>query len=157
MASIKGIELKSVKTFRSTEYPTNYQGKVYFNGKNQGFWSQDGWGGPDQYDFDTSELDKVAKDYYGPDSIYGLECLLGELLTLRDYETTYKKAVKEGYASVVIMTDGYFESYVKVPKDKNKEVILQKCESFIKKFEQKSKSKDKIKVSVFTDLSDFVQ
>ncbi len=44
MASIKGIEIKNVKTFRGHEYPTNYQGNIYFNGVKKGFWSQDGWG-----------------------------------------------------------------------------------------------------------------
>ena len=57
MASIKGIELKNIKTFRGVEYPVNYQGNIYYNGKKLGFWSQDSWGGPDSYDFNTDELD----------------------------------------------------------------------------------------------------
>ena len=157
MASIKGIEIKNVKTFRGQEYPTNYQGTIYFNGKKKGFWSQDSWGGPDCYDFDTTELDVVAKEFYGPDSIYDLDCLLHEVLVLKDYEKIYKKAVKDGYASVVILSDGFYESYIKVPRDKDKDVIIKKCSSYIKDFEKKSHYKDKIKTMVFTDIADFAQ
>jgi hypothetical protein len=157
MASIKGIEIKGIKTFRGTEYPVNYQGNIYFNGKKKGFWSQDSWGGPDNFDFDTTELDNVAKQYYGPDSIYDIDCLLYELLNLIEYEKQYKKAIKAGYSSIVIMTDGYNEAYIKVPKDTDKNIIRKKCESYIKNFEQKSKYKDKIKTMIFTDIKDFVQ
>lgn len=157
MASIKGISIKNVKTFRGVEYPENYQGNIYFNGIKKGFWSQDSWGGPDRFEFDTKELDEVAKEFYGPDSIYGLDCLLYEILVLADYEKQYKKAVKAGYASIVVMTDGYKESYIKVPQDTDKDVILKRCDKYIKDFEKASKYKDKIKTLVFTDLKDFVQ
>lgn len=157
MASIMGIELKNVKTFRGQEYPTNYHGNVYYNGKKQGFWSQDGWGGPDRYEFNTKILDAIAKSYYGKDSYYDLDCLLGEILTLRDYESIYKKAIKAGYTSVVIMSDGFKESYIKIPRIKDKTEILKQCDPFIKRFTKESKYKDKIKISVFTDLEDFIQ
>jgi hypothetical protein len=155
MASIKGISIKNIKTFRGREYPTNYQGNIYYNGKKMGFWSQDDWGGPDRYDFDTTELNKVAKEYYGEDSIYDLDCLIFEILRLVDYEKIYKKAVKAGYDSVVILSDGYAESYIKVPREKNKDKIVKDCEFYIKDFETKSRYKDKIKKFIFTDLEDF--
>lgn len=55
------------------------------------------------------------------------------------------------------MTDGYKEFYVKVPQDTDKDVILKRCDKYIKDFEKASKYKDKIKTLVFTDLKDFVQ
>lgn len=157
MASIKGISFKNLKKFKDHENIDIYQGNICFNGIKKGFWSQDNWGGPDRFDFDTKELDEVAKEFYGPNSIYGLDCLLYEILVLADYEKQYKKAVKAGYASIVIMTDGYKESYIKVPQDTDKDVILKRCDKYIKDFEKASKYKDKIKTLVFTDLKDFVQ
>ena len=157
MASIKGISLKNIKTFRGMEYPVNYQGSVYFNGKKLGFWSQDGNGGPDHYDFNTTELDKIAEAYYGEDRFYNLECLLGEVLTLQEYEKLYKKAVKDGYASVVIITDGYREAYIRIPKDIDKDIILKKCEQYVEDFTRKSNQKDKIETLVFTDITDFIK
>lgn len=157
MASIKGISFKNLKKFKDHENIDIYQGNICFNGIKKGFWSQDSWGGPDRFDFDTKELDEVAKEFYGPDSIYGLDCLLYEILVLADYEKQYKKAVNAGYASIVIMTDGYKESYIKVPQDTDKDVILKRCDKYIKDFEKASKYKDKIKTLVFTDLKDFVQ
>lgn len=157
MASIKGIELKGVRTFRGMEYPVNYQGNVYFNSKKLGFWSQDGNGGSDHYEFNTDDLDRVAKEYYGEDSIYDLDCLLGEVLNLLEYEKEYKKAIKEHFSAFVVISDGYEETAIKVPKDKDKEVILKRCDSYIKKFEQNSRYKEDIKISVYTDLADFVK
>lgn len=157
MASIKGIEIKNVKTFKGGEYPTNYQGNIYFNGKIKGFWSQNGWGGPDQYEFDTKELDAVAKEFYGLDSIYDLSCLLYEILVLADYEKKYKKAVKDGFTSIVIITDGCKESCLRIPQDTDKDVILKRCYTYIRDFEKASKYKDEVKTLVFTDLKDFIQ
>ena len=41
--------------------------------------------------------------------------------------------------------------------DKDKEVILKRCDSYIKKFEQNSCYREDIKISVYTDLADFVK
>lgn len=157
MASILGIELKNIKTFRGVEYPTCYQGTVYLNGKKLGFWSQDSWGGPDNYEFKTTELDNLAKAYYGKDSYYDLDCLMGEILTLKDYEKLYKKIVKEGYASLVVITDGYFETTIKMPRDTNKELILEKCAPYVEKFKKNTNNVDNVKTLVFTNITDFVQ
>ena len=157
MASIKGIELKNVKTFRGVEYPVNYQGNIYYNNKKLGFWSQDSWGGPDSYDFNTDELDQVAKDYYGPDSIYGLDCLIDEVLTLKNYEKSYKKAVKEGFITLAVVTDGYSETTIKVPSKVYKEEIIKDYRKYIDQYVDKSTNhiRDNVKIYVFKSLSDF--
>lgn len=157
MASIKGIQIKNVKSFRGNEWPENFQGNVYFNGKKMGFWSQDSWGGPDYFEFDTTELDKKAKEFYGEDSIYGLDCLMGEILALIDYEKTFKKIVKNGYTALVVITDGNLETSVYVPRLKDKDAILKECKPFVEKFKAKAINKDEIKTLVFTDLTDFIQ
>lgn len=157
MASIRGIELKGVRTFRGVEWPVNYQGNVYYQGKKLGFWSQDSWGGPDRYEFDTSELDAIAKDYYKGEQYFDLDCLLGEILTLQDREKIYKKAVKDEYVSILVMTDGYLEQIIKFRTETDKDKILKSCEKYIKDFEAQSHQKDKMETIVYTSLADFVQ
>ena len=157
MASIKGIEIKNVKTFRGVEYPVNYQGNIYYNGKKLGFWSQDSCGGPDSYDFNTSELDQIVKDYYGPDSIYNLDCLIDEVLTLKNYEKSYKKVVKEGFLTLAVITDDYSETVIKIPSKVNKEDILKDYKKYIDRYVDKSTNhiRDNVKIYTFNSLSDF--
>ena len=157
MASIKGIELKNVKTFRGVEYPTCYQGTLYYNGKKMGFWSHDSWGGPNHYEFNTSELDKIAKEYYGEESYYDLDCLIDEVLNLREYEKTFKKNVKNGYDSTVVCTDGFREIVVRVPRTTDKEKAQKEAHPYTFDFTNKSPYKDKVKTYVFTSLEDFNQ
>ena len=157
MASIKGIEIKNIKTFRGVEYLVNYQGNIYYNGKKLGFWSQDSCGGPDSYDFNTSELDQIAKDYYGPDSFYDLDCLIDEVLTLKNYEKSYKKIVKEGFLTLAVVTDGYSETVIKIPAKVNKEDILKDYKKYIDRYVDKSTNhiRDNVKIYTFNSLSDF--
>ncbi len=157
MASIKGIEIKNIKTFRGEEYPRLYQGTVYFKGNKLGFWSQDSWGGPDRYDFDITELNKVSKKYYGVGSISDLDTLLSEIILLNDYEKKYKNAVNAGYKSIVILTDGFKETCLKVPKETKKDAVLKICEAYIKTFENASNDKDRVKTLVFTSPKDFTK
>ena len=49
------------------------------------------------------------------------------------------------------------EDWAKMVFDKDKEVILKRCDSYIKKFEQRSHYKEDIKIAVYTDLADFVK
>lgn len=157
MASIKGIEIKNIKTFRGVEYPVNYQGNIYYNGKKLGFWSQDSWSGPDSYEFNTSKLDQIAKDYYGPDSIYDLDCLIDEVLTLKNYEKSYKKAVKEGFLTLAVVTDGYSEIAIKISSKVDKEDIIKDYRQYIDKYVDKSTNhvRDNVKIYAFKSLSDF--
>ena len=61
MASIKGITLKNVKDFRGHEGEDLVQGDVYYKGKKVGFYSQDAWGGMDNFNLDYS-LDKELRN-----------------------------------------------------------------------------------------------
>ncbi len=67
MASIAGIQVKSIKHFRGIEGFAE-QGNLFMDGKRIGFWSQDADGGEERYEFDKPEykqpfFDRI-KDYY---------------------------------------------------------------------------------------------
>ena len=161
MASINGIEIKNIKTFRGREYPTNYQGNIYFKGKKLGFWSQDGNGGCDYFDRSVeTTLTPIAKEYYNRDtdaSGIELELLLDEILNLKDYEKTFKKIIKDGYKALIVCTDKVQSMMIKEPKITDKETILNdnQIKNYIKDFTDKAYYKDNIKTYVFTDITDF--
>ena len=69
MSEINGITIKNLKSFKDHEGCEIYQGNVYYKGKKLGFWSQDSWGGPNDYDFDTSVLDNEIKKYRNSDRV----------------------------------------------------------------------------------------
>ena len=120
MASIKGIELKNVKTFRGHEWEELQQANVYYKGKKVGFYSQDSWGGSDIFRLDSNisnelreEIENITNNYVGNvifkkiDDLYmktynltftydhiGYEYLFEDLLKLVEDEKNYKKYTK---------------------------------------------------------------
>lgn len=62
MASLNGVTIKSLNKFVGTEGEA-YQGNVYYNGRKLGFWSQDGNGGSDHFDFPINQLKKPLEQY----------------------------------------------------------------------------------------------
>lgn len=156
MAKIKGIELKNIKTFSGMEYPVNYQGTVYIKGKKAGIWSQNGNGGPDNFYFNTKEFDQIVKDYYGDEyEILASEIFMDELLRLIDMEKAYKKAIKEGYKTLFVCTDGYKNLMIKEPKMTDRDEIIKAFDHYIKDFTKKAVYKDRIEIKVFSDIADF--
>ncbi|MBR3209170.1 MAG: hypothetical protein IKN65_00255 [Clostridia bacterium] len=121
MASIKGITLKNVKDFRGHEGEDLVQGDVYYKGKKVGFYSQDAWGGMDNFNLDYSldkelrnKINEITNNYIGGqlfkkvDDLYnqtykvnfhyeqkGYEYLFMDLLQLLDHENKYKKYSKK--------------------------------------------------------------
>lgn len=131
MAKINGVEVRALKSFTGREGEC-LQGTVYLNGKKLGFWSQDSWGGPDQFDFDVRLLDDACKKYEAgfPDT-YTLkdicgdpEILINEVAILKDIETSCMRMLRGGAKAVVYMTDGYHCSWFSVNKDYTDEEIL---------------------------------
>lgn len=47
MASLYGVSIKNLKTFKDHEGMIAYQGDIWFNNKKLGLWSQDSWCGSD--------------------------------------------------------------------------------------------------------------
>ena len=161
MASINTIQIKSLKTFKGHEGEPLYQGNIYYKGKKLGFWSQDSWGGYDNFDFNEDVLkDEVEKfrlsDFVEEQykNITNIEILLGELTRLAEQEKMFKKYVKKGYPSTVIITDGYHEFYGAC-KHTKKEDILKTFDDYIKECKGKCYKNKKVKVLVYTDLKDF--
>lgn len=142
MASINGISVKGLKEFKGHEGEPLYQGNLYLNNKKIGFWSQDGWGGPDNVMLDNGFSEQLLnkavhnlnedKDYYGKANVdgsdfvleYNLERLMGDYISLYEDEKAYKNALKKGYEGVLIASDGYHQvswalphKYVLMPDD----------------------------------------
>ena len=158
MAKINGIEIKNLKSFMGMEGPT-LQGDIWYKGKKLGFWSQDGNGGPDWYDFDATVLDDEVKKYYGEDSYYDLDCLLYDVVNLKDDEKQYKKFAKNGYKIMATLTDGYhltYYAYADLPKER--EDALKVLEPKIKAFKDTVAFKNKdVEVRLYYDIADFNQ
>lgn len=161
MASINSIQIKSLKTFRGHEGEPLYQGNVYYKGKKLGFWSQDSWGGCDNYHFDENILKEEINKYKKSDMVEdkyreltSLDFLLHDLVTLSEQEKMYKKYLKKGYLSTVIITDGYHEFYGAC-KHTKKEDVLKEFDDYIKDCKEQCYKNKKAKVLVYTDLNDF--
>ena len=179
MAKIYGVELKAVKRFVGHEGYC-YQGNVYKDGKKVGFWSQDSWGGPDEYDFNTEILNEVIEkmktsSYYRKhfvepenkrinipvDRLYEFldtDTLMNDLIILKDDESTYKKYAKQGYPITVIISDGYHVCTVAFAENTGEDYITKKIES-IKNREMKKGTFYKnahIETKIYRSLEDFV-
>ena len=124
MASINGITVKALKEFRGHEGEPLFQGNLYLGNKKIGFWSQDSHGGCDNIYLDApysitklKEKVKMLNQHHkrtfartGGSAIildYDLELLFGDLMVMQADEKDYKKAVKNGFHGVLLITDGY--------------------------------------------------
>lgn len=116
MAEIKGISLKSVKSFRGHEGEPLLQGNLYYKGKKIGFFSQDSWGGPDQIMFDDRSKEKELKPLYNqfvidhPEYDWDFtddkqDCFYAALIDLTDLEAQYKKYKKQNFTRMAIFED----------------------------------------------------
>lgn len=124
MASINGITVKGITQFRGHEGEPLYQGNIYLGNKKIGFWSQDAHGGCDNIHLDQqysitkleSKVKMLNKDHKhtfartGGSAIildYDLDLLFGDLMVMQEDEKDFKKAIKNGFAGVLLVTDGY--------------------------------------------------
>ena len=164
MASINGIQIKSLKDFKDHEGITISQGNIYYKGQKLGFWSEDTWGGPDMYHFDESILDEEVKRYVASDMVKDeykefsdLGCLLAELRNLMDIEKGYKKCVKAGYKTYVYATDGYYVSSYFSPVDKEATKKLSYHKQFVEDCKKKFRKGCTVTVTVnlYDSLDDF--
>lgn len=120
MASINGVSIKGLKWFRDHEGCGIAQGNVYIDNKKVGFWSQDSWGGPDQYISDTSadlyslikeRAEKFKEGYPKKGKYYKFaddpDCFMFEILKLIEDEKAWKANTKKGYPCTVFITNGF--------------------------------------------------
>ena len=153
MASINGISIKSLKSFLDHEGMEIYQGNVYYKGKKLGFWSQDSWGGPDQFGFDEGILDAEVEKFRNSElveeryrQIVNVEIVLNELVEICQFEKKYKKNAKSGFKTLVWAHDGYGYSS---KRSKDKELA---CD-YYRKFAQEHSGA--YHTYVFGSLEDF--
>lgn len=114
MASINGIEIKNLKTFRDHEGAQIAQGDIWCDGKKVGFWSQDSWGGPDLFDGCeeiVTERAKLFAEGYPKEAEYANlqddpSIFLDHLVALKSDEKYYNRFFKKGYKTLVCVTDG---------------------------------------------------
>ncbi len=160
MASINGIEIKNLKTFKDHEGCDIAQGNIYYNGKKLGFLSQDYMSGPDSYDFDEKILDAEVAKYRNSSFVEekykdgaNLDCLLGDLLKLADSEKEYKRGKRKGYTTYVEATDGWHVcGYYTCAKDVFSDPYH---EGFVKECKAEFFKNMPMTVKVYNDIKDF--
>ena len=118
MASINGVQIKGLKSFKEHEGMNAYQGNVYIDGKKQGFWTQDFSCGADHFYFSTDVLDSRAAAYRAglPEpceyrEFVNAETMLGDLVCLMEDEKLYKRRFREGFTAMIVVSDGYHVCY----------------------------------------------
>lgn len=125
MASIKGLMIKGLKTFRGHEGEPLNQGNIYLNSKKIGFYSDGDWGGPATVDYDTKEfsgeVQAIVKQYFKENpSEYAFantdEYLFNDLVELMLDEKEFKQAIKKGYA-MTFNASAKYEEGKPLPKD----------------------------------------
>ena len=152
MASIYGVTIKNLKKFMGHESPC-FQGNVYLDGKKLGFWSQDSWGGCDNYEFDENILSGAVETYKASDmlpdeyrSIAGTDTLMFEIVELLETQKHFKAAVKKGYSVLTEIKAGVTVTYISSVKELTEEEILE---------EKKKIGSEKAMVRVFRTPDDF--
>ena len=182
MASINGITVKAMKEFVGHEGYCK-QGNIYIDNKKQGFWSQDSWGGPDNFEFDTTLLLERIKEYYEKNppidtlKLYKMNIeeidfknlpvrtfedvlepesiFLYELTDLIEIEKHFKKAIKQGYSMI-----GHLKFYhVKAPIPANvSDLVYASNEKQINEhFKEFTDKYLYAYVTVYKSLDDFVK
>lgn len=173
MSKINGLSLKSLKKFKDHEGLTCYSGNLYLGRKKIGTWSQDYMSGPDHFDlmepYSEDELNRRLKELYPNDKTpygngYDLECLMCDLLKLSLDEKEFKKAKKNGYIGILLVSDGWRELCWALGPEmvgKTKEEILEEMEPEIEGAKRKAKffresGRRKHDVDLYIDANDFV-
>ena len=167
MASINGVQIKSLKSFTEHEGMTAHQGNVYIDGKKQGFWTQDFSCGADHFHFRTTELDRRAADYrhgfpkeHKLRNFINAETLLASLVDLMEDEKHYKRELKEGFTAMITITDGYHVRWYSIKptcaEDLSKEDIIERYgEGVNEVIGALYENAKQAQVRIYTSLEDF--
>lgn len=169
MAKIYGVELKAVKYFEGRE-GVGFNSNIYLNNKKIGTFSDYAFGAMEEYDFDSKtteqqkqELKDIAEKYFQnyPKYLFYPEDkiteFLGELLTLKEREDSYKKNIKKNKDAVLII--GSFhkrtDDFMAVDITKMDEVAVAKFydKDVIDSYSKKQGFKE---TSVYKSLDDFI-
>lgn len=136
MASINGIQLKGVKTFVGREGDF-CQGNVYVDSKKVGFWSEDGDGGCDFFDFDEKKYDERVQNFkdslidYPYINYVDFSAVLGALMLLNSIEKDAKKHFKNGVKAIIASVDKYHARLYFSKEDASDEELKKKCKELL--------------------------
>ena len=123
MAKIFGVEVKSVKNIVDHEGCLIHAGDIFLDGKKIGSWADDYMAGPADYnvpDTDYKVLVERANRFY---DIYAWndgkterdasifkgdpDILISALIELKEQEKEFKKCLKKGYKSMIVISGPY--------------------------------------------------
>lgn len=163
MAKINGVEIKAIKTFIDHEGAEVAQANVYINGKKVGFWSQDSWGGPDNYygiEDIIIEKAKLFKEGCPSNAKYydfqnDPDIFMNHLLQLAEDEKLFKKYIKDGFSTLLIVTDGYHCSMARFKGKLTKSEIETRSPKTIESMKENMYKNVVPKVKVFNSIKDF--
>ena len=164
MASINGVEIKYKKGFKDHEGFQIYQGDIYIDGKKQGHWSQSYMNGDDDFEFDTTLLEKRAelfqagtpKTYQYFEFMDNPDVFLSDLLKVIDYEKEYKKASKDGYSTMcLLLGPSRWSAFFTKDKSISDKAFKEKYKKDLDDFKKEVFSNRKPSVFIFRSLSDF--
>lgn len=166
MASLNGVSIKNMKSFRTHEGPM-WQGSLYLNNIKIGVWSNDSTGGEDIFDLyrEQYDTDKLIKELVRlkPECRYlAEEVFMMELVELTLLEKEYKKIKKQGSDIVLEISDSYTFFPIGLPKEDkglSDEEIIEKEKDTINKYKLKlNKETERIKheIRIYRSLNDFI-
>ena len=163
MAKINGVEMKAIKSFPDHEGCECAYASIYIDGKRVGRWSQDSWGGPDNYEgFEDAIINKAKafkegcpKDAEYYDFLDNPDIFMGHLLELSEDEKRYKKYLKDGYTTVLMISDGYHCSMVAYRGKMTLSEIESRFPDTVKKMREGMYKNVKPKERLYTSLDDF--
>lgn len=111
MANIKGYEVKALKNTIGSE-GHGYYANLYYKNKKVGTVADYADGGPVNVNVESEHneiLEKVSKEYLTSikSDFVTVDIFISELVELKENEGIFKKAIKKGYGSIVILQDDY--------------------------------------------------
>jgi len=163
MAKINGVEIKKYRSFYGHEGENVAEAIVYIDGKRAGVWSQDSWGGPDRYDgFEDKVSEKAAlvqagfpKDDWDFHLQNEPDVFMQNLLLLAEDEKNYKKMRRQGFRSLITMSDGYHYSYIAYRKVLEKENFWDECMIDLVGLKQEMFKNKRLRIGAYNCPEDF--
>ncbi len=133
MASINGITLKNIKYQTDHEGMGIYSGTIYIDGKRAGSWEQSFWGGSDRYCISDVDIDilkertnmfaeavpegTMLREIINIESELDTDLFIDNVLRLSIWEKECKKALKDGYSAIIVVTNVNYTNYIYISKE----------------------------------------
>ena len=172
MASINGLSLRNIRQWVGREGPA-CQGSLYLGDTKICFWSQDGNGGMDIYDFErifskekfNNVIDEIYQDKkysytFGNEERemkYDVDLLMIDIVELEEKEQDFKKYCTRGYKGIAIVSNWRVRQLYPLTSEDillNDNELKGKLSFKINKFVEEN-GKDELKVEFFRDKKDF--